>query len=76
LLASPESGGANGTTRTWPCDLGDHQPVRRRLGRIEERLGAPHDVNVVDPEVRMLEGVRGLAVDLERVVVIEEVDVE
>ena len=48
----------------------------RRLGRIEERVRAPHVVDVLNPEVRVLEQVCGLGVDLERIVVIEQVDVE
>lgn len=48
----------------------------RRLGWIERRLTGPHVLDVVDSQVRMLEQVRRLAVDLKRVLVIEEVRVE
>jgi len=49
--------------------------VRRWLGWVEERIVDPHVVDVLQSEVGMLEQVRGLGVDLERVVV-EGVEVE
>jgi hypothetical protein len=36
----------------------------------------PHVIDVVDAEVRMLEQVRGLGVDLERVFLIQQVQIE
>lgn len=56
--------------------LAAHQPVRRGLGRVEQRTAAPHVINVVDPKVWMLEQVRGLRVDLERVLVVEQIRIE
>jgi non-homologous end joining protein Ku len=50
--------------------------VRRRLGRVEQRVAGPHVCDVIGAEVGVLEQVRGLAVDLERVVVIEQIEVE
>ena len=50
--------------------------MRRWLGRIEERIVDLHVVDVVKAEVRVLEQVRGLSIDLERVLVIEQVQVE
>lgn len=48
----------------------------RRLGWIEEWAGAPDLVDVVDAEGGMLEQVGGLLVDLERIVIIQEVEIE
>ena len=44
----------------------------RRLGGVEEGLAGPHVVDVIDAEAGMLEQVRGLSVNLERILVIEE----
>jgi hypothetical protein len=41
--------------------------VRGRPGRIEQRVTGPDIIDVVDPQVRVLEQMRGLGVDLERV---------
>ncbi len=41
-------------------DLGDHQPMRRRLRRIEERIRAPDVVDVIDTEAGVLDEVGGL----------------
>jgi hypothetical protein len=40
--------------------------VRGRLSRVEQRITGPYVIDVVDPQVRMLEQVRGLGIDLER----------
>ena len=58
------------------ADLGAHEPVRWRLGRVEQRVAGPHVINVIDSEVRMLEQVRGLGVDLKRVFLIQQVWIE
>jgi hypothetical protein len=50
--------------------------VRWRLGRVKQRVAGPHVINVIDSKVRMLEQVRGLGVDLKRVLLIEQVQVE
>src|SRR5579875_2349736 len=50
--------------------------MRRGLGRVEERVRAPHLVDVVHTEPGVLEQVRRLVVDLEGVLVVEDVDVE
>jgi hypothetical protein len=50
--------------------------VRRRLRRVEQRVAGPHVIDIVDPQVRMLEQVRRLAIDLERVLLIEQARVE
>ncbi len=36
---------------------GDHQPMRRWLGRVKERVGLPHVVDVVDAEFGVFEQV-------------------
>ncbi|WP_193315227.1 hypothetical protein [Nostocoides sp. F2B08] len=41
--------------------------MRRWLGGLEERIVDPHVTDVVKAEVRVLEQVRGLSVDPERV---------
>ena len=56
-------------------DLRAHEPVRWRLGRVEHRVTGPHIPDIVDPKVRVLEQVRGLSIDLERVLIIEEVGI-
>jgi hypothetical protein len=58
------------------CDLGDHQPVRRRDRRIEQRIRRLYVVDVIHTQRRVLEQVRGLVVDLERITVIEEIGVQ
>ena len=50
--------------------------MRRRLGRVEERVRAPHLLDVVHPKPGVLEQVRRLVVDLEGVLVVEDVDVQ
>jgi hypothetical protein len=50
--------------------------VGRRFGRVEDRIGSPDLAHVVDAERCMLEQVSRLALDLERVLVIEEAKVE
>jgi len=73
ICAGRRRAGASGTTSTRPPDLGAHEPVRWRLGRIEQRVAGPHVINVIDSDVRMLEQVRGLGVDLKRVFLIQQV---
>ena len=65
---------------------GDDQHVGQRFRRPSasapaaspdrEWIRAPDFVDGIDPEMRVLEQVRSLAVDLERVVLIEEIEVE
>src|SRR5208337_4846528 len=50
--------------------------VRWRLGRVKQRVAGPHVINVIDSKVRMLEQVRGLGVDLKRVFLIQQVQIE
>jgi hypothetical protein len=85
LVAANRSAPARVTCVGWgqrhdqdaTSDLADHEPVcRRRLGRVEERVRAPHLVDVVHAKSGMLEEVRRLVVDFERVLVVENIDVE
>jgi len=57
-------------------DLGNHQPVGRRLSRIEQRVGVPDFKDIIDTKGCMFEQVRSLSVDFERVVLIECIDIE
>ena len=57
-------------------DLGDHQPVRGRFGGVEHGIGYPHLVDVVDAQVRVFEQVSSLGVNLERILVIEEIEIK
>ena len=65
--------GSQGDHEHPAAGLGAHEPVRWRLGRVEQRVAGPYVIDVVDAEVRMLEQVRGLGVDLERVFLIQQV---
>jgi hypothetical protein len=50
--------------------------VSRRGCRIEQRVAGPHVVDVIDTEMRVLEQVSGLSVDLKRILVAEEIRIE
>ena len=52
-------------------DLGAHEPVRGRLGWVEQRAARPRIVDIIDPQVRMFEEVRDLSVDLERIFLVQ-----
>ena len=52
-------------------DLGAHQPVGRRLGRMEQGVAGPDIVDVIDPQMRMPEQVHRLTINLERVILVE-----
>lgn len=56
--------------------LAHHQPMRWRLGRIEQRIRSPYLVDVVDAEPGMLEQMDRLLVDLEGILLVETIDVE
>jgi hypothetical protein len=49
--------------------------MRWRLRWVEERVIDPDVIHVLQPEVRVLEQVRGLSVDLEGILV-EQIEVE
>ena len=57
-------------------DFGHHQPVCWRFGWVEERVGLPDILNVVDSQSGVFEQVGCLPVDLERVVVVELIEIE
>jgi hypothetical protein len=58
------------------CDLRAHQPVRRRDRRVEERIAGPHIVDVVNTKVGMRKQMRGLSVDLKRILIAEEIRIK
>ncbi len=57
-------------------NLGDHQPVCWWFGRIEERVGVPDLIDFVDAVGVVFEQVSGLSVDLERIGVVQPVEIE
>ena len=57
-------------------DFGHHQPICWRFGRVEERVGLPDILNVVDSQSGVFEEMGCLPVDLERVVVVELIEIE
>ena len=59
-----------------PRDFGRHQPMRRRDRRVEERIGFPYLVDVVDAERNVLEQMSRLVIDLERISVVEQIEIE
>jgi len=50
--------------------------MRGWLGWVEQRIAGPHVVDIVDSQVRLLEQVRGLRVDLKRIFLIQQVRIE
>jgi hypothetical protein len=68
--------GGEGHHKDGALDFGDHQPVRGRFGWVEHRVGCPDIADVLDAQAWVLEQVGGLGVDLERVLVIEQIEIE
>lgn len=76
---------ANGTACGWVAgarrgqwhredlagDFGDHEPMGRWFGGIEQGITGPYVVDVIDPQVGVFEEVTGLPVDFKRPVIIE-----
>jgi hypothetical protein len=60
----------------FTCDLGHHQPVRRRDCRVEVWTGIPKVVDILKPVIVMFKEVSSLVVYLERIVIIELIQVE
>jgi hypothetical protein len=56
-------------------DFGDHQPVRGRFGGVEHRVGCPDIADVLDAQAWVFEQVGGLGIDLERVPVVEQIEI-
>lgn len=50
--------------------------MRRRLSRIEQRITRPYVIDFLNPQMWMLEQVRCLRVDLERILHVQEVQIE
>ena len=70
------STGGDGYDKDVTGDLGDHEPVGRRVSRVVHRVALPYFADVIETEAGMLEEVRCLLVDLERVVVVELIEVQ
>lgn len=84
-LVAADRSAPGGIARARRCDrhdqdfvsyLGPHEPVRRWFGGVEERVTGPDVENVLHAQMRVFEQVRGLAVDLERVLLVEGVEIE
>ena len=56
--------------------LGNHQPMRRRLGWVEQRIRVPDLMDVVDAERLVFEQMGELMIDLKRIVVVERIEIE
>jgi hypothetical protein len=50
--------------------------VRGRFGGVEHRVGCPDIADVLDAQAWVLEQVGGLGVDLERFLVVEQIEIE
>ena len=68
--------GASGTTRISPWTSATINQSAGGFGGVEERLGLPDILNVVDSQSGVFEQVGCLPVDLERVVVVELIEIE
>jgi hypothetical protein len=70
------SGGCERHHEDVAGDLGDHQPMGGRFSGIKHRVGPPDLADVLDAQAWVFEQVRGLSVDLEEVVFVEQVQIE
>ena len=70
------AGGGEGHHKDGSLDFGDHQPVRGRFGGVEHWVGCPNIADVLDAQAWVFEQVGGLGVDLERVLVVEQIEIE
>ncbi len=59
-----------------PGNIGDHEPVRWRDRWVEDRVRLPDIDDVIDAEPGMFEEMGGLVVDLERVSIVERIEIE
>ncbi len=57
-------------------DFGDHQPVGGWSGGVEHRVESPDFADVLDAQAWVLEQVGGLSVDLERILFVEQIQIE
>jgi hypothetical protein len=57
-------------------NLGDHEPVGGRKRGIEQWVAVPDVADVVQPEVRVLEQVSGLIVNFERIIILEQIEIQ
>jgi hypothetical protein len=72
----PRSTGSDRHDKDVAGDLRDHEPVRRWVSWVEQRVALPHLADILETEVRVLEQMRGLVIDLERILVVEQIDVQ
>lgn len=74
----PGQAAPSGKRHHQDCALNfsDHQPVGGWFGGVEDRIGCPDFADVVDAQAWMLEQVGGLSVDLERILVVEQIQIE
>jgi hypothetical protein len=75
-LMSPDSGGAMGTTSISPATSATISQWAGGLAGVEERVGSPDVIDVVEAQGGVLEEVGGLVVDLEGCLVIEGIEIE
>jgi hypothetical protein len=68
--------GGEGHHQDGAVDFGDHQPVGGWFGGVEHRVGSPDFADVRDAQAWVLEQVGGLGVDLERILFVEQIQIE
>jgi hypothetical protein len=76
IVSGCRRGPGEGHHEDCAVDFGDHQPMGGWFGRVEDRIGRPDVVDVVDAQAWVLEQVGGLSVDLERILVVEQIQIE
>ena len=59
-----------------PGDFGDHEPVGRWFGGVEQWLTCPDVFDVVDAQMYVFEQVADLMIDLERPLIVKEIGIE
>ena len=70
------AGRGEGDHQDSAVDIGDHQPVGGWFGGVEHRVGSPDFADVFDAQAWVLEQVGGLSVDLERILFVEQIQIE
>jgi hypothetical protein len=50
--------------------------MRRRCGWVEERVRTPHLIDVINPKSGVLEEMRNLVIDLERLLIVKQVEIQ
>jgi len=70
------AGRGQGHHRDCAVDFGDHQPVGGWFGGVEHWVGSPDFADVLVAQAWVLEQVGGLSVDLERILFVEQIQIE